>query len=67
MLVLIGGMVLWMDRSGVVPPTFVPYALLLFNLIDATTLLYTPWPIVTIATILLLIGIRRAKGINDAA
>jgi hypothetical protein len=67
MLVLTGVMVLWMERSSVVPPTFVPYALLVFNLIDATTLLYTPWPIVTVASILLLIGIRRTKRTNDAA
>ncbi|KFC70610.1 hypothetical protein FF80_00882 [Devosia sp. LC5] len=62
MLVLIGMMVLWMQHNRVVPPMFVPAALLAWNLIDAAALLYTPWPIITIASILLMIGVRRAKG-----
>lgn len=66
MLVLIGMMVLWMDRSRVIPPMFVPCALLIWNLIDAATLLYTPWPIITIASILLVIGIRRANRSSHA-
>lgn len=61
MLVLVGTMVLWMDRNHVIPPIFVPCTLLIWNLIDAATLLFTPWPIITIASTLLFFGIRRAR------
>ncbi|EME55158.1 DUF6463 family protein [Amycolatopsis decaplanina] len=59
-LVLVGLTVLWLDRRGITPPRFIAWALGIWTLLIATVLLFTPWPILLVATVLLLAGIRRA-------
>lgn len=61
-LTLIGVMVLWLDYHGIIPPLFLPLAVGTWTLIDAAVLLYTPWPITLIASILLLVDTIKARG-----
>ncbi|MDK2766082.1 MAG: DUF6463 family protein [Sphingomonas sp.] len=60
-LIVVGMLVLWLDRRGITPPAFVAWILGAWTLIDAIILLFTPWIILLTATILLLTGINRAK------
>lgn len=60
-LIVVGLIVLWLDRNGVAPPSFIGWILGAWTLIDAMILLLTPWPVLLLANILLLIGARRAK------
>jgi hypothetical protein len=59
-LIVIGLLVSWLDRRGIAPPQFVAWTLGIWTLIDAVILLFTPWPILLLANILLLVGARRA-------
>ena len=59
-LVLIGLMVLWLDRRGITPPSFVVWTLTTLTVVDAVIAPFTPWPILMLANILLLVGSRRA-------
>jgi hypothetical protein len=58
-LMLIGMLILWLNRQGLAPPAFLAWALLAWTTVDAAILLVTPWPITLVACILLLLGIRR--------
>ncbi|WP_433562465.1 DUF6463 family protein [Nocardia sp. CA-151230] len=59
-LVLVGLLVVWMDRNGVVPPAFLAWAVLVWGAVCAFIVEPTPAPVVVIAAGLLLRGIRRA-------
>lgn len=59
-LILLGLMVLWLDRRGITPPSFVPWTLAALTVVDAAIQPFTPWPILLGANILLLVGARRA-------
>ncbi|KFZ82144.1 hypothetical protein ED92_18205 [Amycolatopsis sp. MJM2582] len=60
-LVLVGLTVLWLERRGITPPLFLAWALGIWTLLIAVVLLFTPWPILLVATALLLAGIRRSE------
>ena len=60
-LIVIGLTVLWLSRRGITPPRFIGWILAIWSLVDAVVLLLTPWPIMLLATILLLVGARRAE------
>ncbi|MGX7827910.1 DUF6463 family protein [Actinokineospora sp. 24-640] len=59
-LILIGAIVLWLDRRGITPPPFIAWTLGIATIVDAVILLPTPWPILLLANVLLLAGARRA-------
>ena len=59
-LVVVGLLVLWLDRRGITPPPFVAATLGVWTVLDAVILLPTPWPILLLATVLLAVGARRA-------
>ena len=59
-LVLLGLLVLWLDRRGIVPPPFIAWALAAWTAVDAVALGATPWPLLMLASVLLLVGARRA-------
>lgn len=60
-LIIIGLIVLWLDRRGITPPPFIAWTLGAWTVLDAVILLLTPWPILLLANILLLVGIHRAS------
>lgn len=59
-LILIGLLVLWLDRRGITPPRFLALALGAWTLLDAAILMLTPWAIMLLASVLLLIGSTRS-------
>ncbi|MBL1090770.1 MULTISPECIES: DUF6463 family protein [Streptomyces] len=59
-LVLLGLVVLWLDGRGITPPPFIAWTLGILSLVDAVILITTPWPLLLLANILLLVGGRRA-------
>jgi hypothetical protein len=59
-LALVGLTVLWLERRGIAPPSFIPWTLGVLTVIDAVVLPLTPWPILLVACGLLLAGSRRA-------
>jgi uncharacterized protein DUF6463 len=61
LLIVIGLIVLWLDRRGITPPPFVAWTLGIWTVVDAAVLLLTPWPILLLANVLLLVGVRRAR------
>jgi hypothetical protein len=65
-LIIIGLMVLWLDRRGITPPAFIGWSIGIWNAVDAVILAWTPWPIILVAVVLLLAGIHRAHR-NQAA
>ena len=60
-LVVVGLMVLWLYRRGITPPPFIAWTLGIWTVVDAVVLLLTPWPILLLANVLLLVGARRAR------
>jgi hypothetical protein len=64
--IVIGLSVLWMDRRGITPPTFIGWTLGILTVIDAAILLFTPWPLFLLANILLLVGAHRARSRNNS-
>jgi mannose-6-phosphate isomerase-like protein (cupin superfamily) len=60
-LIVVGLTVLWLDRRGITPPPFIAWTLGTWTVVDAVILLLTPWPILLLANILLLVGARRAR------
>ena len=60
-LILIGLLVLWLDRRGITPPSFIAWTLAIWTLLDAVIMLPTPWPILLLASGLLLAGAREAR------
>ncbi|WP_173868028.1 hypothetical protein SALCHL_000170 [Streptomyces albus subsp. chlorinus] len=61
-LVVAGPLVLWLDRRGITPPLFLAWTLGIWGAVDAIILITTPWPLLLLANILLLVGGRRAIG-----
>ncbi len=59
-LVLIGLTVLWMERRGITPPAFIGWTLGVWTAVDGVVLAFTPWPIVMLASVLLVLGTRRS-------
>lgn len=59
-LLLVGALIVWMDRRGIVPPEFLAWAVLGWGVVCAVIVEPTPGPVVVIAAILLLRGIRVA-------
>ena len=59
-LVIVGLTVLWLDRHGITPPSFIAWILLLWTVVGAVVLVATPWPILLVACVLLLTGARRS-------
>ncbi|MFE3799679.1 hypothetical protein KHQ06_36795 [Nocardia tengchongensis] len=64
-LVLVGLLVLWLERRGITPPVFLGWALGAWTLVGAVVLVTTPWPILLLAVILLLAG-TAARTTTDA-
>jgi hypothetical protein len=60
-LLVVGLTVLWMDRRGITPPSFIAWTLGIWALVDGVILLLTPWPILLIANIMLLVGANQAR------
>ncbi|MVU77631.1 hypothetical protein GPX89_10310 [Nocardia sp. ET3-3] len=58
-MLVIGLIILWMDRRGITPPTFIAWILGVLALLDAIILLPTPWPLMVLAVVLLLLAARR--------
>ncbi|MDF2707197.1 MAG: hypothetical protein K0R62_2849 [Nonomuraea muscovyensis] len=58
-LVVVGLIVLWLDRRRITPPPFVAWTLGIWTVVGAVVLVATPWPILLLANILLLVGARR--------
>ncbi|MFF3666342.1 DUF6463 family protein [Microtetraspora malaysiensis] len=59
-LLLVGLLVLWMDRRGLTPPAFLAWTMLVWAVACAVIAEPTPAPLLVAAAILLLCGIRRA-------
>ncbi|GAA1958547.1 DUF6463 family protein [Amycolatopsis minnesotensis] len=59
-LVVAGLTVLWLDRRGITPPAFIGWLLGGWAVLGAVILEPAPWPIILVANVLLLAGIRRA-------
>lgn len=53
-LILVGATVIWMDRRDITPPRFIAWTLIVWTMIDAVILLFTPWPMLLVAGVLLL-------------
>ncbi|MFE3455171.1 DUF6463 family protein [Nonomuraea sp. NPDC059194] len=60
-LLLVGLLVLWLERRGLVPPVFIAWTLGALTLIDAVVLGPTPGLLILIAAALLLVAARRAR------
>jgi len=65
-LLVVGLIVLWLDRRGITPPSFIAWSLGILGLVDAVILITTPWPLSLLACILLLVGGRRAAARANA-
>lgn len=59
-LIVVGFIIVWLDRRGITPPVFIGWTLGIWTVLDGLILLATPWPILLAANALLLFGIRRA-------
>jgi hypothetical protein len=59
-LIVVGLTVLWLDRRGITPPLFIACTLGIWNVLDGVVLAFTPWPILLLANVLLLVGCLRA-------
>ncbi|MEU1205862.1 DUF6463 family protein [Nocardia sp. NPDC005825] len=59
-LVMVGLTVLWLDRRDLTPPPFLAWMLGAWTALGALIMPLTPWPIMAIATGLLVAGTRRA-------
>ncbi|MEC3917942.1 DUF6463 family protein [Nocardia sp. CDC160] len=61
-LALIGVLVVWLDRNGIVPPAFLAWTVLAWAVLCALLVEPTPAPVVVIAAAVLLRGIYSATG-----
>jgi hypothetical protein len=66
-LMLLGLTVLWLDRRGITPPSFIAWTLGVLTVVDAVIMVFTPWPILLLAIILLMVGTRRAARQDNLA
>lgn len=55
-LVIVGVLVVWLDRRGIVPPTFLGWSVLVWSALVAYMVEPTPAPIVVAASVVLLRG-----------
>jgi hypothetical protein len=60
-LLTVGLAILWMHRRGIVPPAFIGWTLLAWTLVDTVILLPSPWILGVAASVLYLVGVRRAE------
>lgn len=58
--VVIGLLVLWLHRRGIVPPPFIAWTLGVWAVGDTVILGLSPSPVIVLASVLLLVGARRA-------
>ncbi|MFE3447107.1 DUF6463 family protein [Nocardia sp. NPDC059180] len=61
-LLLLGLVVIWMDRRAITPPAFLAWSLLAWTAVCALIFEPAPWVLATAAVVMLLVGIRRAGG-----
>lgn len=59
-LLLVGLLVMWMDRKGIVPPAFLGWAVLGWALVCAVVAEPTPGPVLVGGAVLLILGVRKA-------
>jgi len=59
-LLIVGLLVTWMDRRGIVPPPFLAWTVLAWSSVFAVIAEPTPAPVMMVAAIMLLRGIHRA-------
>ncbi|MEU7278568.1 DUF6463 family protein [Streptomyces sp. NPDC045431] len=59
-LLVVGLLVLWLDRRGIVPPPFVAWTLGVWSVFGAVMVEPAPWVLVWVAVGLLVAGARRA-------
>lgn len=64
-LTLLGLTIIWLNRRGITPPLFLAWALGILTVVDGIILLFTPWPVLLAACIMLFIGITRNSGARD--
>lgn len=60
-LFLVGLLVVWMNRHDIVPPAFLAWIVLVWGTLCAVIVEPTPGPLIVIAALLLLRGIRRVQ------
>jgi hypothetical protein len=60
-LLSLGLAILWIDRRGLVPPAFLGWIALAWTLVNMAILLPSPWIVGVTASILYLVGVRRAE------
>ncbi|MDR7385583.1 DUF6463 family protein [Promicromonospora iranensis] len=65
-LLLVGVMVLWMDRRGLTPPSFIAWAITAWTIVTFVASGPSPLPILLIAAGMLLVGARRAGERREA-
>lgn len=65
--VILGMLVLWLDRRGVVPPPFIAWTLGAWSLVAAWFVEPAPWVLIWLAAGLLIVGNRRAAAADLAA
>ncbi|MEU0506000.1 DUF6463 family protein [Nocardia sp. NPDC005998] len=66
-LLIVGLLVVWMDRRGIVPPAFLAWMVLAWGGVCALIVEPTPAPVVVAAAVLLLRGIHRATEQTEPA
>jgi hypothetical protein len=59
-LIVVGMIVLWLDRRGIVPPPFIAWTLGIWSVVAAVIFAPAPWVLVWLAGGLLLAGARRS-------
>jgi hypothetical protein len=57
-LILLGALVLWLDRQGIAPPRFVAWMLVAWSAMAAVIVEPAPWAVITVAGGLLLAAAR---------
>lgn len=65
-LVLVGLLVIWMDRRGITPPDFLAWTLLVWTVL-CTVVTPAPWVLAGIAAVLLLLGARRSTSARSTS
>ncbi|MFJ8650110.1 hypothetical protein ACIRNI_28865 [Streptomyces sp. NPDC093546] len=60
-LIVVGLLVLWLDRRGIVPPPFVAWTLGVWSLLGAVMVEPAPWVLAWVAVGLLVAGARRSE------
>ncbi|MFC4124296.1 DUF6463 family protein [Nocardia rhizosphaerae] len=66
-LAIVGALVLWMNSNGIVPPAFLAWTVLAWGAVCAIIVEPTPAPLLVVAALLLLRGIRSAASEAEVA